>query len=210
MIENESKLKDFEFKLNHANKSITHYENIIKSHEEETQQTDSQFENVKLLHAEHCKEYEYQIDNLQQQVVNKSKHVVTLEAKMRNLLNEEKKKDVTVKELKDYVEKMDQLLDEKKIVIDKYQDNLEVSCFLQIPRRINNCDTQNILAASQIFVNFVCRIFFWFRYNFFFPKWFHQLFFRSYFPLFDADTLDTFGTFDTCTFFMARFSVINN
>ena len=67
-MERESKLKDVEFQLNNATKNIKHLEGLIHSHEEETKETDSQFENVKQLHAEHCKEYEFQIENLQQQV----------------------------------------------------------------------------------------------------------------------------------------------
>ena len=129
ILENESKIKELGFMLNTANKDTAHFESLLKTHEEETHETDSQFENVKKLHGEHCKEYEYQIENLQQQVVNKSNHVVTLEAKMRNLLNEEKNKETSVLELKEYILKMEQLLVEKKSVIEKYQENLEVGSF---------------------------------------------------------------------------------
>ena len=61
-------MKDLEFQLKNAHKNVQHLEGLMNSHEEETKETDTQFESVKQLHAEHCKEYEFQIDNLQQQV----------------------------------------------------------------------------------------------------------------------------------------------
>ena len=64
------------------------------------------------------------------QVTNKSKHVVTLESKLRTVLSDEKKRKASVTELKEYIQKMEQLLEEKKGVIEKYQQNLQVDCSL--------------------------------------------------------------------------------
>ena len=51
---------------------------------------------------------------------------MTLETKLRNVLGEEKNRKTSVTELKEYINKMEQLLEEKKGVIEKYQQSLQV------------------------------------------------------------------------------------
>ena len=83
-------------------------------------------EKLKNLHNEHCNELNQQIDNLRKQVEEKSELIIQLEKKLREMLNEDKMKDINFNELREYTNKLELLVEEKRDMIEKYEEQNKV------------------------------------------------------------------------------------
>ena len=83
-------------------------------------------EKLKNLHNEHCNELNQQIDNLRKQVEEKSELIIQLEKKLREMLNEDKTKDINFNELREYTNKLELLVEEKRVMIEKYEEQNKV------------------------------------------------------------------------------------
>ena len=106
---------------------IQHLENALLAHDEETQATDALVEKIKSLHTEHCSELEKEISKLKRIVEEKTHALCGLEEKCQLLSNEKLTLEASAKEFKEYLEKMEELSDEKKLVISTYEEKLQVS-----------------------------------------------------------------------------------
>lgn len=106
---------------------IQHLENALLAHDEETQATDALVDKIKSLHAEHCSELEREISKLQRINEEKANLLCELEGKYQTLSNEKLALETSAKEFSDYLKKMEELGDEKKLVINTYEEKLQVS-----------------------------------------------------------------------------------
>lgn len=105
---------------------IVHLENALLAHGEETKATDELVNKIKTLHAEHCRELEKEIARLQKNFQEKNDAVVKLEKRLENTVGERKSLESTVNELKVYMQKMDELMQGKKNVIETYEEKIKV------------------------------------------------------------------------------------
>ena len=120
--------KSFESSMLAKNYSekILHLENSLLAHDEETKATDSLVTKIKLLHGEHCKELEQQIEVLQEKLKRKILKAANLEKKIEICLKDGKTKNENLQQLQEYVVKMEQLLKEKNYLVEQYKEKLQV------------------------------------------------------------------------------------
>ena len=105
---------------------IVELETLLQTHENENKETSNLMEKLKNLHNEHCNELNQQIDNLRKQVEEKSELIIQLEKKLREMLNEDKMKDINFNELREYANKLELLVEEKRDMIEKYEEQNKV------------------------------------------------------------------------------------
>ena len=105
---------------------IIELETLLQTHESENKETSNLMEKLKNLHNEHCNELNQQIDNLRKQVEEKSELIIQLEKKLREMLNEDKTKDINFNELREYTNKLELLVEEKRVMLEKYEEQNKV------------------------------------------------------------------------------------
>lgn len=127
MHEKEKKLKEV-YSLNEVySRKLTQLELALQAHDEETKATDFLVDKIKSLHAEHCRELEQNIGKLEQHIEEKAVQIVKLENKLKDISKDNQMKGLSVDDMRTYVKKLEELLAEKKKVIENYEKKLQVS-----------------------------------------------------------------------------------
>eukprot|EP00111_Clytia_hemisphaerica_P017836 TCONS_00052733-protein len=151
ITEKDRQLSESKSLLETYSSQIKHLENALDVHNQETEATDALVHKIKNLHADHCHELENEISKWRQVSESKTQECIEMESLQHELLKEKVGLEESVKDLKDYVIKMEELDGEKKNMIKAYKDkiksiqgkaNEDSQSLQQLQTSLDHCKTQ--------------------------------------------------------------------